>query len=90
MTDKTYEGYALGDVPKYPQQKRITSVGSGSVPLELRGMYTSFKECMNAIDTYKLSQAKRKKTDAKEDAATGDAPVRPRASNGSKSPKLST
>ena len=88
MTSKTYEGYTLSDVPNFPAQKRITSVGSGSVPKPLRGMYTSFKECMNAINTHKLDEAKRK-SNAKEDAATGDEPVRPRANNGSKPSSVS-
>lgn len=89
MTSKTYEGYTLSDVPSFPAQKRITSVGSGSVPKPLRGMYTSFQECMNAIDANKIVDAKRK-DNAKEDTASGDAPVRARASNGSKSASVSS
>ena len=47
------------------RMKRIKTIGKGSIPTVLTGLFTSEKEAMKAIDNYKQFTADRIKENAK-------------------------
>lgn len=74
-----HKGFVLTSDKKLPQFKRVTCGGSGTVPKELRGMYTSFAAAMEHIDQIgKVAGASKPKgrKNAKENTTSGDEPVR--------------
>lgn len=48
--DVEHKGYKIVD--NGVQTRRITTIGKGSVPKELRGMFSTAAQAMNAIDAY--------------------------------------
>ncbi len=48
--DKEYNGYKIID--NGHQTRKITTVGKGSLPMELRGMYSTSYAAEQAIDAY--------------------------------------
>lgn len=48
--DIEYKGYKIVD--NGVQTRRITTIGKGSLPKELRGMYSTSMQAENAIDAY--------------------------------------
>jgi hypothetical protein len=50
-----YKGFNIVNPPNVGVMYKVTSIGSGSVPVILRGMYTSAVEAQRDVDKYLLS-----------------------------------
>jgi hypothetical protein len=87
---KEYKDYVLRGHPASPTMKVITRNGSGAVPKELQGLYTSFQLAIDAIDNYRPAKPKGKANGSKKHTTDGDEQVRQRVDNGSESVKLSS
>jgi hypothetical protein len=60
-----YKGFTISNPPNVGTMYKVSSVGSGSVPKALRGMYTTPVEAQRDIDKHLNSvQAKTKATKA--------------------------
>ena len=91
MFEATYDKYVIRSNPKSPTLKYITPPGSGKVPKELQGNYTSVTEAQIAINTYNSMKPKKEVTDGnKADTSKGDESVRKGAGNRSKPASVST
>ncbi len=87
MVTKEYKGYILTGAAEFPSMKRIVHDGKGSVPNDLKGLYTSFRNAMEAIDNYR-PKPKGKANASKKHEASGDEQVHKGADNGGESSKL--
>ena len=50
VATQTHGGYLIRGDKNFPAMKRILPDGKGSVPQELTGIYTGFREAKEAID----------------------------------------
>ena len=81
-----HQGYVITGNKQFPAMKRITVRNAGTVPMELRGIYTSFQAAKDHIDFLKSS--KKSEPNAKADTTAGDEPVRAGNDNRGKPSKL--
>lgn len=59
-----YNGYEIVTAEN-PNYKRIKSIGKGSIPMVLTGLYTTEGEATKAIDLQKSTSTAMSKTNAK-------------------------